>query len=127
MLEMYEKLQSMQMDRERERAEMQLAEERQKFLAGKVEMVLPVLMNRLLGGGPGKGTPFFGEEMVRQIMGNISPQEVEAFMRSAALRPELQTLFTELYLSYWNQEQARKASAEKPPTDPASAEKEPAS
>jgi hypothetical protein len=76
-------------------------------------MLFPIAMNRLLGGGPGKGTPFFGEEMVRQIMGNIKPDEVDAFMRTTNMRPELQALFTELYLAYWQKEQARKAAEEK--------------
>jgi hypothetical protein len=81
-------------------------------------MLFPVAMNRLLGGGPGKGTPFLGEEMVRQIMGNISPDEIDAFMRSASMRPELQALFSELYLAYWNKEQARKkADADKAASD----------
>jgi hypothetical protein len=113
LLEMYEKLQSMQMERERARVEMKLSEERQKYVASKIDMLFPIAMNRLLGGGPGKGTPFFGEEMVRQIMGNIKPDEVDAFMRTTNMRPELQALFTELYLSYWNKEQARKAAEEK--------------
>ncbi len=113
LLEMYEKLQSMQMERERARVEMKLSEDRQKYVASKIDMLFPIAMNRLLGGGPGKGTPFFGEEMVRQIMGNIKPDEVDAFMRTTNMRPELQALFTELYLSYWNKEQARKAAEEK--------------
>jgi hypothetical protein len=76
-------------------------------------MLFPIAMNRLLGGGPAKGTPFFGEEMVRQIMGNIKPDEVDAFMRTTNMRPELQALFTELYLAYWNKEQARKTAEDK--------------
>jgi hypothetical protein len=101
------------MERERARVEMKLADDRQKYVAEKIDMLFPIAMNRLLGGGPGKGTPFFGEEMVRQIMGHIKPDEVDAFMRSANMRPELQALFAELYLAYWNKEQARKAAEEK--------------
>jgi hypothetical protein len=112
MLEMYEKLQSMQMDRERERVEMKLAEDRQQFIGKKIEMALPIVMNRLLGGGPGKGTPFFGEEIVRQIMDNIKPHEIDGFMRSTSLRPELQALFTELCLAYANKEEEERKAAE---------------
>jgi len=113
LLEAWEKVQSMQMERERARVEMVLSEQRQKWVAGKLDMLIPIAANRFLGGGPGKGTPYTGEEMVRQIMGNIKPHEVDAFMRSAQLRPELQALFTELYLSYWTKEQQRRAAEEK--------------
>jgi hypothetical protein len=108
MLEMYEKLQSMQMEREQQRQDMKVAEERQKDLGKKIDMILPVVVNRVLGGGPGKGTPYLGEEMIRQIMGNLTEAEFSGFMRMASFRPELQILFVELYKAYYNEEQARK-------------------
>jgi hypothetical protein len=113
LLEAWERVQSMQMQREREAQEMRLSEQRQKYIGDKLDMLIPIAANRLLGGGSGKGTPYMGEEMVRQIMGNISPDEVDAFMRSTNMRPELQALFTELYMAYYQKEQAKRATSEK--------------
>jgi hypothetical protein len=98
------------MDRELQRQDMKVAEERQKSLGKRIDMVLPIVVNRLLGGGPGKGTPYLGEEMIRQIMGNLTEAEFAGIMRMATLRPEVQMLFLELYKAYYNEEQARKAA-----------------
>jgi hypothetical protein len=125
LLEAWEKLQSMQLDRERERLEMQLSEQRQKYLGEKLDMVFPIVVNRLLGGGKAQGTPYLGEEIVRQIVGNLRPEEFESFMRATSMRPELQALFSELYMAYVEKEQARKATdaADAQPSPPGASQR----
>jgi len=49
MLELYEKLQSMQHERDLEVVREQRADERTKFLKEKLDLLAPVLMNKLLG------------------------------------------------------------------------------
>jgi hypothetical protein len=104
----------------RAKEERRITEERDAYIEDRLDCFLPVLMNRLLGGGPEKPPPYFGEEMVQQLLRRISPQEVEAIVKG--LRPELAALFTELCLSYWDKEQTRQNADQAiggAPSDPA--------
>jgi hypothetical protein len=89
-----------------------ITKQRDVFIQDRLECLLPVVLNRVLGGGPGKGTPFLGEEMVRQLVGRLSAEEVESIAQ--AIRPELQALFVELYLAYWSNERQQEGVASKP-------------
>jgi hypothetical protein len=106
MLETWEQLATMQVEREKARHEMALSDERQKYLAGKLDMLLPVLLGRFISGGRPKGTPFFGEELVRQLLGSMKPAQIEALMQGGATKwdPEQLMVFAELYSAYGERE-----------------------
>jgi hypothetical protein len=111
-IETWERLATMQIDRETHKHQMVLEESRQKFLVEKLDMLVPVFLNRLLGGGPGKGSPFFGEDMVKQLLGKMSTDQVDQIMKGAAVewKPDQIMLFAELYLAY-QQKHAKDAAA----------------
>jgi hypothetical protein len=85
-----------------------LDEKRQDMLEKKIDLLVPIVVNRLMGGGPGKGTPYLGEEMVRQFLGSLQPEVVEKIM--AGLPAEQTALFSELYLAYAAAEEKRKVN-----------------
>jgi hypothetical protein len=89
-----------------------LEEKRQDMLEKKIDLLVPIVFNRLMGGGPGKGTPYLGEEMVRQFLGSLQPEVVEKIM--AGLPAEQTALFSELYLAYAAAEEKRKVNAGAP-------------
>jgi hypothetical protein len=95
-----EELLNMNVERERERHEMQLESKRLEMMGDKLESLLPVFINRVMGGGPGKGTPYTGEEIVMQLLGSLKPEQIDGFMSAAGFSPEQQALFGELYMSY---------------------------
>lgn len=112
LVEAWEKVTSIQMEREHHKHEMALEEKRQAFLVEKLDMMAPVFLNRLMGGGPGKGSPFFGEDMVKQLLGKMKPDQIDALLRGQAVewQSEQIMIFAELYMAY-QQRHAKEAAA----------------
>jgi hypothetical protein len=111
-LALYETLVSHQAEREQAARQFTLDERKQEMLGKKLDQVTPIVMNRLLGGGPGKGTPFMGEEMVKQLLANMSKDTIDKIM--AGLPPEQSALFAEIYMAYATaNEAAEKAEKQK--------------
>ncbi|HEX7666009.1 MAG TPA: hypothetical protein VF407_15890, partial [Polyangiaceae bacterium] len=69
--ELYERLTSMQHDRDLEVMRMQQSDKRQDFLKEKLDMIAPVLMSRVMPGAS-KGAAL-GEELVRQFLKSLTP------------------------------------------------------
>lgn len=113
MLELYEKLQSMQHERDLELVREQRADERSKFLKEKLDMLTPVLMNKLLGKG-GASTPALGEELMRQFLKSLAPNQIDALM--GMLSPEQAAVIGEVYEAYAKREMDREPP---PPAAPA--------
>ena len=104
MLELYEKLQSMQHERDLEVVREQRADERTKFLKEKLDMLAPVLMNKLLG-KEGATAPALGEELMRQFLKSLAPNQIDALM--GMLRPEQAAVIGEVYEAYAKREMER--------------------
>jgi hypothetical protein len=109
-LDTWEKVASLKMEQQHHELQMKLEEQRQKFLVDKLDMLAPILLNRALGGGPSKGTPYFGEEIVRQLLGKMKPHQIEGLMRNQPIQwdPEQIMLFSELYMAYAEREKQKK-------------------
>ena len=105
-----ERLSNMQLEREAARRSLELEGKRDEFLFQKLDAMIPVLLNRLLGGGPGKGTPFFGEEMVRVLLGSLSGEQVDAMLQNQplSLSQEQMAIIAELTMAYKQREEQRK-------------------
>jgi len=106
MLELYEKLQSMQHERDLEVLREQRADERSKFLKEKLDMLAPVLMNKLLG-KDGAPAPALGEELMRQFLKSLAPNQIDALM--GMLRPEQAAVIGEVYDAYVKREIERES------------------
>ena len=119
MLELYEKLQSMQHERDLEVVREQRADERTKFLKEKLDMLAPVLMNKLLG-KEGATAPALGEELMRQFLKSLAPNQIDALM--GMLRPEQAAVIGEVYDAYVKREMERESPPPSAPS-PTSAKK----
>jgi hypothetical protein len=106
-LELYEDLQSMRHEREIDVLREHRADQRTQFLKEKLDMLAPVLMNKLLGkgAGGGSGAPALGEELMRQFLKSLTPQQIEALM--GMLRPEQAAVIGEVYEAYAKRESAK--------------------
>jgi hypothetical protein len=122
-LALTDRLLSMQEERQAAREQAALDKEKHNFTKEKLDLLVPVLLNRLMGGGPGKGTPFFGEEIVQRLLGGLKPEQVDSLMQSGklALTPEQLMLVGELYVSYGERENARKRGLNGAPSNGATA------
>jgi hypothetical protein len=97
-LALYETLVSHQYEREQAARQHTIDEKKFEMIGRKIDQLTPIVANRLLGGGPGKGTPFMGEEMVKQLLANMSKDTIDKIM--AGLPAEQSALFAELYMAY---------------------------
>jgi hypothetical protein len=89
--ELYERLTSMQHERELEVMRIQQADKRQDFLREKLDMIAPVIISKVM---PGASKGALGEELVRQFLKSLSPQQMEAIVGS--LKPEQAAVINEI-------------------------------
>ena len=114
--ELYERLTSMQHERELETLRLQQSDKRQEFLRDKLDMLTPVLMSKVMPGVAKGGA--LGEELIRQFLKSLSPAQMEAIVGS--LSPEQAAVINEVYVTYGEREVAKeeaKNSAKKPATN----------
>jgi hypothetical protein len=122
-LALTDRLLSMAEERQKAREQMELDKSKHNYTKEKLDMMVPVIINRLMGGGPGTGTPFFGEEMLTKFLGGLKPEQIDRLMQSNLLTQEQMMLVGELYMSYAQREEARKrglngaSSPAPPPTE----------
>jgi hypothetical protein len=107
--DLWERVQGKQMERDLMLKDAERADENAKWGRNKLDLVIPVAMNRLAGGGPGKGTPYFGEEMVKAFLKSLSPEKCAKIMEGGVLEPEQAAVFAELYLAYAEAEKKEEA------------------
>lgn len=86
------------LEQERIQAETRRIDKRDAYVMEKLNLLGPLLVNRLLGGGPGKGAPA-GDAMLAAVFESLTPEEVNAF---AALNigDDKKAMFIELYMAY---------------------------
>ena len=101
--ELYERLTSMQHERELATARMAQSDKRQEFLREKLDMIAPVMLAKLAPGAA-KGVAL-GEELIRQFLKSLSPQQMEAIVGS--LKPEQAAVINEIYVAYGDRELAK--------------------
>jgi hypothetical protein len=101
--ELYERLTSMQHERELETMRAAQSDKRQDFLREKLDMLAPVMLSKLAPGAA-KGAAL-GEELIRQFLKSLSPQQMENLVGS--LRPEQAAVINEIYVAYGERETAK--------------------
>ena len=114
--ELYERLTSMQHERELETLRLQQSDKRQEFLRDKLDMLTPVLMSKVMPGAAKGGA--LGEELIRQFLKSLSPKQMEAIVGS--LSPEQAAVINEVYVAYGEREVAKdeaKKAAKRPVTN----------
>jgi hypothetical protein len=120
-----ENMLSQHAEREAERLAETRNREMQQHMVGKIDLLLPVVINRLAGGGPGKGRPYMGEEIVRRLLGSLSKDQLDGMIGDGSgLSDDQRVLFGELYMSYAAQFEKEQEAKRKrtpingPPADP---------
>ena len=115
-----EELAKDELDREITRRRMTLDEKRHDYLGEKLENLVPILLNRLTGGGPGKGMPMMGEAALMRFLASLRPDQVDGAMSAIGLTEDQQALLGEIYMSYGQKakqlEEAKKRKHAAPPT-----------
>ena len=109
---MAEELATERFERERDRFRMRLDEKKQDMLGEQIEQLLPIAMNRLLGGGRGKGASMMGETILMKLLASLSKKQMDAFMGGGEvdLSPEQKIMLGELYMSYGEKFERLKAN-----------------
>jgi hypothetical protein len=106
--ELYERLTSMQHERDLEVMRIQQADKKNEFLREKLDMIAPVVMSKVM---PGAAKGVLGEELVRQFLKSLSPQQMESIVGS--LKPEQAAVINEIYVAYGERELAREEAKKK--------------
>lgn len=113
-MQLYETLTLAQHERELATMKVKSEESRREYFKEKLDLLVPVAMNRLLG--QGKGAPVLGDEMIRQLLKSLRPEQMQHI--ASLLEPQQMTLLAELYAGYGERELAReKAKTGEPPND----------
>jgi hypothetical protein len=100
--ELYERLTSMQHERDLEVMRIQQSDKRQDFLREKLDMLAPVLVSKVM---PGASKGALGEELIRQFLKSLSPQQMQSIVGS--LTPEQAAVINEVYVAYGERELAK--------------------
>jgi hypothetical protein len=113
-IEMFALLESLSVakaERELHERRMALEEQNSKYLQGKLDVLAPIAMNRLLGGGPGTGKLPMGDELIKQLFGQMAPEQLEALIsgQSVKLTEAQAILVAEIYSTFGSAEKAREA------------------
>ncbi len=104
-LELYERLTSMQHERDMEVIRAQRSDKRTDFLKEKLDMLAPVLVSKMVGQGSGGAA--LGEELMRQFLKSLTPDQMSKIVGSLA--PEQAAVINEIYLAYGEREIAQEA------------------
>jgi hypothetical protein len=96
-----------QQEQERLRIEAARIDRRDAWVMEKLSLLGPVIVNRLMGGGPGKGAPA-ADAMLAAVFESLTPDEVQAFA-TLAISDEKKAMFIELYMAYAKRAETRRA------------------
>jgi hypothetical protein len=110
--ELQHEIVSMQHERTLDLIREKRVDKRTAFVREKLEMLTPVIMSKVLGAGTPKGSgSIFGEEVLRQFLKSLGPQQFAAI--TGALNPEQVVALYEIFERYSDRETERqKAAAE---------------
>ena len=107
---LFERLMSLQHERELEKIREHRKDEGRAFLRQKIDLIAPVILSKVLSAGMPKGQgAVLGEEVLRQFLKSLRPEQVQAII--GALGPEQVVSMVELYERYNDREEGVK-----PPT-----------
>ena len=106
-LELHERLASMQHERDMEIVRAQQSDKRTDFLKEKLDMLAPVLVSKMIGKGAGGAA--LGEELMRQFLKSLTPDQMTKIVGSLA--PEQAAVINEIYLAYGEREVANEEGA----------------
>jgi hypothetical protein len=99
---MYEKLQSMQHERELELAKVARDEKNQDFMREQFGVLAPVVLQKVVGGlTGGKGgapSPILGEELLMRFLGSLSDEQRSAILSKLTLQQQI--ALQEIYMAY---------------------------
>jgi hypothetical protein len=105
-IELFEKLISLQHDRDLETMRERRADKKHDFVREKLDMLTPVLMSKVLGAHDPKGSgSLMGEELLRQFLKSLKPEQLRAIWSS--LSPEQAVTMIEIYDRYGTRELAK--------------------
>jgi hypothetical protein len=99
-LELHERLTSMQHERDMEIIRAQQSDKRTDFLKEKLDMLAPVIVSKMIGKGAGGAA--LGEELMRQFLKSLTPDQMTKIVGSLA--PEQAAVINEIYLAYGERE-----------------------
>lgn len=108
-MELYESLTGMEHERQLETMRVRASDKRTEFFKEKLDLIAPVLVNKVLAAKGGPSPSIFGEEMVRQLLKSLKPGQIEHIMGS--LEPAQVAILSELYAGYGTRELERDAKA----------------
>ena len=105
---LYERLSTTEVERQQLAASNALEERKHQFIADKVDYLLPIAMNRAMGGGPGKGAPGI-ELMFSALLGRMDPDKVKAMLGGEpfTLSEEERMVLGEVYVSLAKKHEGR--------------------
>jgi hypothetical protein len=116
-IKLFERLMSLQHEREMEKLREHRKDEGRAYLRQKIDLVAPVLLSKVLSAGmPKGGGTVMGEEVLRQFLKSLQPEQVQAII--ASLGPEQIVSMVELYERYSDREDGSKGAQESGPTTP---------
>ena len=101
--ELYERLTSMQHERDLEVMRIQQSDKRQDFLREKLDLLAPVVLAKVAPNAAKNAA--LGEELLRQFLKSLSPQQMETIVSS--LKPEQAAVINEIYVAYGERELAK--------------------
>ena len=104
-LELHERLTSMQHERDMDMVRAAQSDKRTDFFKEKLDVLAPVLINKFV---KGEGGPALGEEMMRQLLGSLTPKQMETI--TGSLQVEQGILLNEVYQAYGKREVAKEAA-----------------
>lgn len=102
-MEMYEKLTSMQHERELELAKVARDEKNHDFMREQFGVLAPVVVSKLTGalaGGKGGigGSPILGEELLMRFLGSLSDEQRNAILSKLTIQQQI--ALQEIYMAY---------------------------
>jgi hypothetical protein len=98
-VELAEDLARDKLAREMAQREMVLKEKQQDWLSDRLDNLVPILMNRALGGGPGKGASLMGQPLLMRLFAKMTGPQLDA-LQTIGLDPDQLAIIGELYMSY---------------------------
>jgi hypothetical protein len=99
LLDAQQRLMAYTLEREELREQRKHADKRDEQLVEQLGIWGPVVLNRLLGGGGGKGAPA-GSLLIESILGSLQPDQIKVLMDGELLTAEQKIALGELYMSF---------------------------
>ena len=97
--QLYHKMTSLDFEQKRIQAASDRAAKNDEYIRSSLSDMIPFLLNRFAGGGPGKGAPAAGM-LFERIFEHFTPEQVAALAESPILNDQQKLMLFELYQSF---------------------------